>query len=412
VQGYDPVGDLTFDQSGNIYGVAASYPGPGNVYELTASGNSYSILYPFTGGTDGGLPEAGVIFDASGNLYGTTWEGGANSAGAVYQLTPSGSGWQEQVLRSLSPGFEGDKVWAGVVMDSAGTLYGATSDGGPNGGGTVYYAAPSGGGYGGYFLYPFTGTATSGARGSLLMDQAGNLFGTTQGNPGAGDYGTVFVMTSTGGGWTYAQLYRFTGGSDGADPYSTPVLDTSGNLYGTTTAGGQQGYGTVFELTIGPLVAFNPTSLEFGRIVAKGHKTLTTTLTNTGYATLHITDITISGGNGAFSQTNNCSSSLGAGGSCTISVAFQPGYIGFYSGTLSVSDDAPDSPQQVPLGGAGTISCGSACYVSGECPDYCPLCNRRLCSKLDDPLTESLLDGNSAASSSCVGEPLSQPPSR
>ena len=95
------MGDLTFDQTGNIYGTAASYPGPGNVYELTAADNMYNKLYAFTGGSDGGLPEAGVIFDPSGNLYGTTWEGGANSAGTVYQLTPSGSGWKEQVLTSI-----------------------------------------------------------------------------------------------------------------------------------------------------------------------------------------------------------------------------------------------------------------------------------------------------------------------
>ena len=137
-QGYDPVGDLTFDQSGNIYGVAPSCPGPGNVYAATASGNSYSIIYPFTGGSDGGLPEAGVIFDSAGNLYGTTWEGGANSGGTVYELTPSGSGWQEQVLHSFQSAVDGDKVWAGAVRDSSDKLYGATSDGGPNGGGTAY----------------------------------------------------------------------------------------------------------------------------------------------------------------------------------------------------------------------------------------------------------------------------------
>jgi uncharacterized repeat protein (TIGR03803 family) len=298
-------------------------------------------------------------------------------------------------------------------MDSSGNLYGASSDAGCYGGGTAYELIASGG-WKSSVLYPFTGKATSGPSGSLVMDKAGNLFGTTQGNPGAGDYGTAFVMTSTGGGWTYARLYPFTGGSDGANPYSTLVLDASGNLYGTTTAGGTNGYGVVFQLTVGPLVAFNPTSLNFGKVQSGGHKTLATTLTNTGYAILHITDITISGGNGAFSQTNNCPSGLGAGGSCTIAVTFHPSEPYPYNGDLSVSDDAPGSPQQVPLGGTGTTYCGGRCVVPTQCPDACPSCYHYIwCVKAADPLTELLLDGNPAASSSCnAGEPLSQPPSR
>jgi uncharacterized repeat protein (TIGR03803 family) len=380
-QGYDPKGDLTFDQAGNIYGVAASYPGPGNVYELTAAGNIYNILYAFTGGSDGGLPEAGVIFDGSGNLYGTTWEGGTNSAGTVYQLTPSGSGWSEQVLHPFQSGVDGDKAWSGVIMDSSG-IYGATSDAGPNGGGAAYKLFPSSGGWRPSVLYSFTGASTSGPYGNLAKYKAGTFYGTTQGNPGAGDYGTVFALIPSVPNWTYILLYRFTGGSDGANPYGTLVFDASGNLYGTTEAGGAHGYGVVFELTASPIVMLNPNLLTFEEGVG-GKKSRTTTLTNSGGATLHITDITITGD--YFSQTNNCPGSLDSGDYCAITVTFKPGRAGRFSGDVFITNDAPGSPQQVALSGLGQV-CPGECE-GDNCLGGCHCLSDRRCVPSEDQLT-------------------------
>jgi hypothetical protein len=229
------------------------------------------------------------------------------------------------------------------------------------------------------------------------MDNAGNLCGTTQGNPGAGDYGTVFALTPSGGGWTYTLLYRFTGGSDGANPYSTLVFDASGNLYGTTKAGGANGYVVVLELTLGPMVTLNPPSLNFGSVPIYGKKLKSTTLTNSGNATLHITDITITGDTRDFSQTNNCPDpgSLGAEDYCTITVTFLPESYGNHSADVSITDDAPGSPQQVPLSGYAFNPCRGVC---GRCTYGC------ICDPLSGGCVPQLGD-EASKSQQCGSEP-------
>jgi len=245
-----PIGQLVFDQSGDIYGTTFDYlqfGSLGTVFELTPSGGGWtkSDAHRFDG-TDGQYPTAGLIFDPSGNLYGTTYYGGAHGYGAVYELTPSGSGWTENVLYSFQNGNDGADVAAGLVFDNSGNLYGAASAGGSGGGGTVFELTPSGGHWTLSVIYSFAGSG--GPASSLVMDTSGNLYGTTVAD-GAYGAGNAFKLTSSGGGWTYTDLYDFTGDSDGASPFGGVTLDTNGNLYGTTESGGANGYGVIWEIT-------------------------------------------------------------------------------------------------------------------------------------------------------------------
>jgi uncharacterized repeat protein (TIGR03803 family) len=243
-------GDLIFDKAGNIYGTA-SLGGSGNgvVYEMMRSGSGWTEqpLYPFSGPPDGASPYNGVIFDNAGNLYGTTTQGGSSGNGAVFELSPSGSGWTEKVLYSFAGGSDGSYPTAGLIFDQSGNLYGATASGGTGAGGTVFELSPSGGSWTHSVLYSFAGSATCGPWGTLVM-QAGNLYGTTLCD-GANNDGNVFELTSSGGGWTYSSLWDFTGGNDGANPYGNVIFDSTGNLYGTASSGGQHGVGVVWEIT-------------------------------------------------------------------------------------------------------------------------------------------------------------------
>ena len=246
-----PIGELHFDQSGNIFGTTADYlqfVSAGTVFELTPSGGGWtkSLVHRFsTSGSDGQYPASGVISDQASNLYGTTYNGGAHGNGTVYQLTPSGSGWSESILYSFS-GSDGTDVAAGLVFDGAGNLYGGTTAGG-TGGGTIFGLTPSGGGHWTLtVLNSFTGSG--GPASTLIMDSAGNLYGTTTAD-GAYGAGNVFKLSRAGEGWVYTDVYDFTGGSDGASPIGSLVLDANGNLYGTAEAGGANGEGVIFELT-------------------------------------------------------------------------------------------------------------------------------------------------------------------
>ena len=254
------LGDLIFDQAGNLYGttLGGGLNSYGTAYKLAPSDGGWtgSILHSFTGGIngDGALPDAGLIFDRVGNLYGTTYGGGSGNCfptgcGTVYQLTPSGSGWTENVLYNFQNGGDGDYPTAGLIFDPSGNLYGSTSNGGSGGGGTVFKLTLSGGSWTYSLVYSFTGSVddTCGPWGTLVMDGAGNLYGTTYCD-GANGAGNIFKLTPEGGGWTYTSLHDF-GGSDGIYPYCSVVFDASGNLYGTTPFGGAYGHGVVWEIT-------------------------------------------------------------------------------------------------------------------------------------------------------------------
>jgi len=150
------------------------------------------------------------------------------------------------VLYTFQNGSDGGLPFAGLIKDQLGNLYGATSSGSQGGGGTVFEMMPPGNSWKFSALYGFSGTG--GPQGNLIMDQAGNLYGTTT-NDGMFGQGSVFKLTPSGGDWTETDLYSFTGGSDGANPYSNIVFDANGNLYGTAYNGGANGMGVVFEIT-------------------------------------------------------------------------------------------------------------------------------------------------------------------
>ncbi len=238
---------LVFDGAGNMYGTtSAGGSGNGTVYTVTPSG-AQSPIYTFAGTPDGATPYSGVIFDTAGNLYGVTEAGGASGSGAVYKLSPNGGGWTEQVIYSFTGGNDGSNPVGGLIMDGAGNLYGTTASGGTGGGGTVFELSPNGGGWSYNLLSSFNGTANCGPWAEPSFDPAGNLYGTTLCD-GATGKGNIWELVNSGSGWTYDSLHDFSG-PDGNRPYSTVVFDASGNLYGTTSSGGANGLGEVWEFT-------------------------------------------------------------------------------------------------------------------------------------------------------------------
>jgi len=259
--GYDPLAGLVIDAAGNLYGTTdggnEDYP-YGTVFELTPTaggGWTAKVLHSFNA-ADGAYPWFGsLILDGAGNLYGTTLRGGTYGAGVVFELTPTMEGnWTETVLHSFSQnGTDGYFPFGGVIFDATGSLYGTTWIGGSNDAGTVFELTPTGDGNWTETLLHTFGGGTDGANpaAGLIFDAAGNLYGTTGagGNYGYG-YGTVFELMPNGsGGWTEQILYNFRNSPDGNDPDTPLVLDSAGNIYGATGGGGTYGYGTVFELT-------------------------------------------------------------------------------------------------------------------------------------------------------------------
>lgn len=241
------LGNLVFDSAGNIYGTTFGGGAHvrGTVFKLTRSnGWAESVLYSFTGGSDGGSPYNGVTFDSAGNLYGTTSVGGSGY-GTVYELSPSGSGWTESTLYSFTGGDDGATPIGGVAIDAQGNLYGTASSGGSDGVGTAWELSPSNNGWAFTVLHSFSGQTTPGPLATPTLDAAGNIYGTSETN-GEG-FGSAFKLTPTGGGWTYTS-YDFNQ-SDGQYPGCSIALDANGNLYGTAPLGGHGDNGVVWEIT-------------------------------------------------------------------------------------------------------------------------------------------------------------------
>ena len=242
-------GQVAFDPSGNIYGTTAFGGNEyGDIYELSRSGDSWTgkELYVF-GDPDAQYPAHNVVLDSAGNLYGTTDEGGAYSEGTVFELVPSGSGWSERILASFGAadsGLGGFPV-AGLIMDGAGNFYGATA--GDNTTASVFELSPSGSSWRLTALHSFVISGnTVGPFGNLVMDNAGNLYGTTM-SLGAYGMGNVFKLSPSGNGWTYTDLYDFSNSGDGEYPTGDLIIDSKGNVYGTNL--GESGKGVVWELT-------------------------------------------------------------------------------------------------------------------------------------------------------------------
>lgn len=251
---YIPASDgVAFNQAGDIFG-APSYGGlgcqddnygDGGLFELTpsAGGWDYQVIYKFSGNPDGCRPIGTVLVDQAGNMFGTTYQCGANGDGAVYQVSPSGAGWSESILYSFDV-THGYGPAAGLISDSAGNLYGTTAYGGSNGWGVVFELSPANGSYTYSVLYNFSGGVGPISR--LSMDAAGNLYG-AQYHGGANNLGMIFKLTSGSGGWTFTDLHDFSG-NDGEYPVGNLALDGSGNLYGTASSGGPNGDGVIWEI--------------------------------------------------------------------------------------------------------------------------------------------------------------------
>ena len=242
--GQDPGGGLIMDGAGNLYGTPAGggTNGYGTVFTINAAGTE-SVVYSFKGGTtDGDSPFGQLVMDSAGNLYGTTSGGGANGDGTVFKITAAGT---ESVLHSFVGGTtDGQQPIAGLVMDSAGNLYGTTSFGGENDDGTVFKISAGGTAS---ILYSFKGGTTDGKvpDSGVIMDGAGNLYGTTSMGGANGD-GTVYEISAAG---TESILHSFDGyPTDGQLPWAGLAMDNAGNLYGTTTEGGANDDGTVFKI--------------------------------------------------------------------------------------------------------------------------------------------------------------------
>ena len=252
--GSEPFGTLVRDSAGNFYGTTnqgggtgcASY-GCGTVFKLDTTGTK-TVLYRFTGGANGRNPYAGLVRDPAGNLYGTTFYGGSSKncyqgCGTVFKLDTAGA---ETVLHSFTGTPDGNWPLARLVRDATGNLYGTTHQGGAFGWGMVFKLDTTGTET---VLYSFAGGADGGEPDAeLILDAAGNLYGTTHYGGGGGcqdGCGTVFKLDTAG---TETVLYRFQGNPDGGSPIAGLIRDAAGNLYGTTLYGGAVGKGIVFKL--------------------------------------------------------------------------------------------------------------------------------------------------------------------
>ena len=240
--GISPYGGLIRDPAGNLYGTTyGGFPnyGYGTVFKVDRSGTE-TVLYTFTGGADGGKPLfVSLVRDAAGNLYGTTSVGGIGGDGTVFKVDPSG---KETVLHTFIGGTtDGAFPQSGLIQDKNGNLYGTTYLGGAAHSGTVFKVDTSGSET---LLYSFGGGADGAFPiAGLVQGPQGNFYGTTYGG-GAANYGTVFKLSGTG---NETQLHSFNS-TDGSYPHAGLVRDLAGNLYGTTQGGGASGYGTVFKI--------------------------------------------------------------------------------------------------------------------------------------------------------------------
>jgi uncharacterized repeat protein (TIGR03803 family) len=263
--GMTPNSRLIQDSSGRFYGttIYGGQPGPnclsiygcGVVFELapkSGGGWNYRRLHAFTGGVDGGIPGTSLLLDGAGNLYGVATSGGTYAGGLVFKLSRgAGGAWTETVIYAFNPAntADGDSPTDGLIVDSAGNLYGNTGVGGPHENGTVFKLAPnSDGSWSESVLYDFTAPSDGCAvAGGVVFDKSGNLFGTTKGC-GTFGMGNVFELSSdSSGGWTESVLYSFSGCCPD-NPSGPLIIDSAGNLYGT---GPNPDNGYIYQLAKG-----------------------------------------------------------------------------------------------------------------------------------------------------------------
>jgi uncharacterized repeat protein (TIGR03803 family) len=251
---------IVFGKTGNVYGMTYSGGayGYGTVFKLTHSKGTWTetVLYSFTGGNDGGFPLQGVILDRSGNLYGTTLNGGSdisscmNGCGVAFELSLHKGTWTEKVLCNFGAQGPGESPQSNLAFDKKGNLFGTAYSGGANGLGTAFELKPkSGGGWTATTVYNFgAGNDAANPAAGFIFDKAGNLYSTTYAG-GPYNQGTVYKLGHTRKGWKESVLYNFTGGSDGAGEAAPLIWDGAGNLYSASDWGGAAGVGVVFKLS-------------------------------------------------------------------------------------------------------------------------------------------------------------------
>lgn len=303
----------------SLYGVTeeGGADGYGAVFKLGKTG-SESVIYSFTGGSDGAQPEAALLTDGIGDFYGTTEAGGANGLGVVFKVTTAGS---ESTLHSFAGGSDGANPVASLIMDKSGNLYGTTEYGGTNGLGTVFKVTPGGSES---VLYSFGGSDGSYPLANLVMDTAGNLYGTTSEGGGSktcsGGCGTIFMLAANG---TESVLHSFAGGSDGANPYAGLLLTKSGIMFGTTRNGGTANAGTVFELAhkgqdkvLHSFAGGTDGAYPVSAVTAKTGYLYGTTLEGgaSGYGTVYKTSAKVGGGSVLYSFTGGSDGGFPKGG--------------------------------------------------------------------------------------------------
>lgn len=255
-----PRSAVTLDSAGNIYGttVEGGAYGKGAIFKLTRGEGGVwteSVLYSFGATTgDAGQPNQPLAIDSFGNLWGTTYEMGASGLGAIYELSPGqGGSYTEKVVYSFTGGADGGYPQCGFILDALGNLYGTTGSYGANNHGTVFELSPTtGGSWTLTTLYAFDNAEGDGANGNLLFDPTGNLYGVTWQGGSAGQ-GNVFRLSpSADGTWTVKTVHSFLGEQQGCQPDAGVVMDSAGNLYGTTlycgSGQGVYGSGVVYEI--------------------------------------------------------------------------------------------------------------------------------------------------------------------
>ena len=265
-----PLAGLIVDANGNLFGTAQSGGayGYGTVFEIVKTSSGYAstptTLVNFDN-TNGAVPEAGLIADANGNLFATTAVGGEYGGGTVFEIVKTSSGYASTPTTLVSfNGSDGEVPQAGLIADANGNLFGTTDVGGAYGSGTVFEIAKTSNGYANTptTLVNFDNTNGAVPEGGLIADANGNLFGTTAVGGAYGD-GTVFeiVKTSSGYASTPTTLVNFDN-TNGAIPEAGLIADAKGALFGTTAVGGAYGVGTVFEIAnSGGVYASTPTTL-------------------------------------------------------------------------------------------------------------------------------------------------------
>ncbi len=260
--GLRPQGTVIKGPDGALYGTAVGGGGScscGVVFKLqppTTISRSVmapwteTVLYEFRGQPDGSAPGYGsLVFDPAGNLYGTTEHGGALDQGAVFKLSPGSGGWTESVIYNFTGSNDGGTPFGGLTLDSAGNLYGTTTQGGRFANGTVFELSPANGGWTETVIHAFLGSDGREPQGQLIFDSAGNLYGTAYFGGLDDEDGSVFELSPANGSWTFAVLHLFDfSAGEGVDPVAGVTLGSDGNLYGTTLGGGEFDEGAIFRL--------------------------------------------------------------------------------------------------------------------------------------------------------------------